>query len=94
MLELVLPSLYCHAHNQKLEPRRTSIPNYGKLVDNFIHESDVTFLQDPFSTCFPGIEPMFDPCVCFGLLFTLDNDLGCTFIFLYGHSLLQTFQTY
>ena len=52
-----------------------------KLVDNFIHES-------------PGIEPMFDRCVCFGLplftsthmqrLFTSDDDLGPTLISLYG----------
>ena len=25
-----------------------------------------------------GIEPMFDRGVCFGLLFTSDDDLGCT----------------
>jgi len=33
---------------------------------------------------FPGIEPMFDRCICFGLLFTLDDDLGRTFILPYG----------
>ena len=55
---------------------------HWKLVDNFSHESDVTSLQDPF-LCFPGIEPMFDRCVCFGLLFTLDDDLGRTFILPY-----------
>jgi len=31
----------------------------------------------------PGIEPMFDRCVCFGLLFTSDDDLGPTFILPY-----------
>jgi len=34
--------------------------------------------------CFPGIEPMFDRCVCFGLLFTSDDDLSHTFILPYG----------
>ena len=105
---------------------------YGKLVDNFSHESDVASLQDPFKSrpyktpfcfsycvprkirrgilfqihveyspssrllvselavyatalrhlglCFLGIEPMFDSCVCFRLLFISDDDLGRTFI--------------
>ena len=34
--------------------------------------------------CFPGDEPMFDRCFCFGLLFTPDDDLGRTFILPYG----------
>jgi len=65
------------------------------LVDMFSHE----LVQDPFTPrhvskrllsillmCFPGIEPMFDRChgVCFGLLFTSDNDLGRSLILPYG----------
>jgi len=38
----------------------------------------------PSLPCFPGIEPMSDRCVCFGLLFTSDDDLGRTFILPYG----------
>jgi len=34
--------------------------------------------------CFPGIETMFDRCVCFGLLFTLDDNLDSAFILPYG----------
>jgi len=116
----------------------------GNLVDNFSHESDITSLQDPFTSrpyktpfyfyyCvprkirrgilfqlhveyspssrllvfalavyanasrqvrpifpwlwalyFPGNQPMFTRCFCFGLLFTLDDNLGHTFILQYG----------
>jgi len=40
--------------------------------------------MSPLGLCFPGIEPMFDRCVCLGLLFTSDDDLGRTFILPYG----------
>jgi len=39
------------------------------------------FTPPRLGLCFPGIEPMFDPCVCFGLLFTSDDNLSRTFIF-------------
>ena len=32
---------------------------------------------------FPGIEPMLDRCVCFGSLFTSNDDFGRTFILPY-----------
>jgi len=46
---------------------------------------------------FPGVEPMFDRdrCVCFGLLFTSDDDdLAVRLFYRTGQSLLQTLQTY
>jgi len=39
---------------------------------------------DKMESLFPGIEPMFDLFACFGLLFTLDDNLACTFILPYG----------
>jgi len=41
-------------------------------------------MPPPLCPCFPVIEPMFDRCVCFGLLFTSDDDFGRTFILPYG----------
>jgi len=58
--------------------------------------SNIFYLLDTYSLllqfapprlglCFPGIEPMFDHChgVCYGLLFTPNDDLGHTIILPY-----------
>ena len=42
------------------------------------------FTPPRLGPCFPGIETMFDRCVCFGLFLTSDDDLGRTFILPYG----------
>ena len=81
LIQFLCPPFLSPSLPPSLSPPSLSPPN-GKLVDNFSHESDVTSLQETSS--FPGIEPMFDRCVCFGLLSTSDDDLGRKFIFPYG----------
>ena len=58
------------------------MPNSRHLLDS--QSLLLQFTPPRLGLCFPGDEPMLDWCVCFGLLFTSDVDLGRTFILPYG----------
>ena len=66
--------------------KRHSLPTPCRIFANFSTLSlyPLQFTPPRWGLCFPGIEPMFDRCVWFGLLFTSYDDLGRTFILPYG----------